>query len=744
MLRSLVGSEMCIRDRGGTDVVSRTLYVPPRRRIRTVVRGGASVVTTLTTTTVTVNVVTTNAPPRTTVRIRLRGGTYNVLDTTSVPPGGGSHTFTDVPSDTEVVLSTALTLPDGSNVGGPGDRGRTAAVAVPNWVVSTLSAQTTTLGATLVGALRDTNQLGQTPDRVSVTAQYRQGTSGPWTNAGTEITSSNAFRIPTGNIRPSGYQGQAFQARAFVGPASTQALTEFTLVTVTDVVPIGSTANPAGTTSVTVTTIVSTPVPSGTTVKTRYREDGTTNWITGPTTTVPSNGVVTTTITGLDPDTTYVVESDTDPNFGEPEVATTSTEPEAVQCTVAAVTLTRSTTVSLTVTAVLSGVPTGTTPSVTISGRGVTTSSNVGQHGFGYVVSWNLIGLTAGTSYTLTISAPGCTPRTVNFSTMEMQSVQVVYPEITSMVSFGVAWNRASATVVVDRGANSNGNPWDVTVNWSFRLLGQSWQPAGTSSVNVSGQTTGSFNLAWSSRYELRAQAVVGLTVRDTRSVFIATPAVPQSEKDLVEAAWRASGALTESVADVIRNLEGAADDLRDAANKLRVATPSLNLRAIQARFGEAEELLASARTKVEDARTAAATVDTNIVNFNAAAGFATTVLASAAAGIVLVSVGAGTPIIVSGLAVGSTLIGVSLSLGTLASIATVLGTIAGALAGVGLVVGSVVLDRQLESEADKLDAQATTLDTQAQGVRNGNEAQRDIQRKLINSWLALDRDPTP
>ena len=101
----------------------------------------------------------------------------------------------------------------------------------PAWRVASLAAQTTTLSATLVGSIADTNQLGETPDRVSVTAQYRQGTSGPWTNAGTDIISTTSFRIPTGNIRPAGYSGEPFQARAFVGPASTQAFTTFMLVT---------------------------------------------------------------------------------------------------------------------------------------------------------------------------------------------------------------------------------------------------------------------------------------------------------------------------------------------------------------------------------------------------------------------------------------------------------------------------------------------------------------------------------
>ena len=134
----------------------------------------------------------------------------------------------------------------------------------PSWRVASLAAQTTALSATLVGSIRDTNNLGQTPNRVSVTAQYRLGTSGSWTNAGTEIISGTAFRIATGNIRPLSYSGETFQARAYVGTvAATQAFTEFTLGITQGGDVVGTpTATPSGTTSITVTTTISTPVPT--------------------------------------------------------------------------------------------------------------------------------------------------------------------------------------------------------------------------------------------------------------------------------------------------------------------------------------------------------------------------------------------------------------------------------------------------------------------------------------------------
>ena len=98
----------------------------------------------------------------------------------------------------------------------------------------------------------------------------------------------------------------------------------------------------------------------------------------------------------------------------------------------------------------------------------------------------------------------------------------------------------------------------------------------------TSNSATGVFNgLLWSSRYEIRAQAVVGNTVRDTRSIFVTTPAVPQrifteidrgiaaaqTAKDVINEARISVGRVQVRLTGALRAAENAAREFDDAAN---------------------------------------------------------------------------------------------------------------------------------------------------------------------------------
>ena len=170
--------------------------------------------------------------------------------------------------------------------------------------------------------------------------------------------------------------------------------------------------------------------------------------------------------------------------------------------------------------------PSSTSPSVTLSGASFPRTA-VGAHGFGYVVTWRLAGLTAGTDYSLTVSSAGCTPRTVTLSTAAAAPPPMPMPSISSLVSRNVGWNSAGARVVVDQdGALAS----TMRIEWRYRLLGSAWQSGGFSGIGPGGVTNGTFgSLLWRSRHEIEASLRYNGNIVDTKSVFIETPAVPES-----------------------------------------------------------------------------------------------------------------------------------------------------------------------------------------------------------------------
>ena len=144
------------------------------------------------------------------------------------------------------------------------------------------------------------------------------------------------------------------------------------------------------------------------------------------------------------------------------------------------------------------------------------------------VATFNLTGLTADTSYTVVATVAGTAARgQTTFMTLAVVEADPE-PSIRTVVAGTPSWNSVAVSVAVDQdGALAS----TMRIEWRYRLLGSAWQSGGFSGVGAGSVAAGFFSgLLWSSRYQIEARLRYQGSIVDTRSVFIATTAVPQSE----------------------------------------------------------------------------------------------------------------------------------------------------------------------------------------------------------------------
>ena len=462
----------------------------------------------------------------------------------------------------------------------------------------------------ITGRVTDRNDADGTLSGLTVFQTYRLATSntaiglaGATTDANGNFSSDHTIQMPTTEI---------YVVQAVVQGGSVQPTANFQLIgTAVGVTTSLQGINAVGTgaTTARLSAQVANPTSAGT-VWFGYRRQGTTSWTTTSVNRPANVGFVTTNISGLSPSTSYEVQGTIAlPMHPRAASFTTSAVVQTMNITFAGATNIEETSATMQVS--ISNVPSGTTPVVSFSVGGRVYSALASLSLFsGWQASFNVTGLTEGTSYAFTVTAAAGTQRdteTVSFTTQE-QMTTIIFPEVSRLTASSIVRTSFAVIAAINFGRDEDGRPFsgtEVTVEWQYRQQGTpTWIPAGRSRASL-GAATGRFgDLLPLTNYQVRARVIevrgkqeirswVSTLVR-TGKVTAAGLARWRNTLNNAKLAQRASQALLDTSAQInqlLRNMDAKGQDVINAANPIHMVA---TLRSIQR---DAEELERIANT---------------------------------------------------------------------------------------------------------------------------------------------------